>query len=186
MPPVTRTIPVVWAGDCNGLGKVYSQWGGLIPRVGEQIIRSADDWEMNVRSPWRAVLPGMIFMGFAGPISSKLYITSERIVLIRKIDTWRELKGELTPLGLPKAAEKEAVLKKLQAMGARQFCEIWPRRLRITKVKRHGRPAHAIDFFLIGSDELQYAVSFWKPKGSEPDLVPVIESRFPVALPNSE
>lgn len=179
MTPEKRLSRIVRAGDYEGVGKVYSQWGGLITRPDEQILRSADDWEMDVRSPWRSVLPGMIFMGFTGPISSKLFVTTDRIVLIRKIDPFRELKGELTPLGLPKAAEKEVALRKLQAAGARQFCEIWPKHLRIAKLKKHGRPAHAMDMFLIGTDGVQYALSFWKPQGSEPDVVALIESRFP-------
>jgi hypothetical protein len=169
---------IVRAGDLEGLGKVYSQWGGLIPRLDEQIVASAEGWDMDVRSPWRSVLPGMIFMGFTGPISSKLFVTSDRVVLIRTIDPFRELKGELTPLGLPKAAEREASLRRLQTAGARQFCEIWPKYLRIAKMKEHGRPAHAVDLFLLGSNGLQYAVSFWKPQGSEPAVVSLIESRF--------
>lgn len=173
-----QNLRIVRAGDLDGLGRVYSEWGGLLITTDEQLIRTADDWEMDVRSPWRSVLPGMIFMGFTSPTSSKLFVTNKRIVLVRKIDTWRELKGELTPLGLPKAAEREIVLRKLQARGARQFCEIWPSQLRIAKVKRHGRPAHSVDLFLVGNDGKQYAVSFFRPKGSEPELVPLIESRF--------
>lgn len=133
---------------------------------------------MDVRSPWRTVLPGMIFLGFMSPTSSQLYVTTQRIVLIRKIDTWRELKGELTPLGLPKAAEREALLKKLQATGARQYCELWPGSLKVIREKRHGRPANAVQLFLMGTDGLQYAVAFWKPEGLEPELIPLIESRF--------
>lgn len=173
-----RKMQVVRAGDYEGLGEIYSQWGGLLTHADEQLIRAADDWEMDVRSPWRSVLPRMIFMGFTAPTSSKLFLTNHRIVLVRKIDTWRELKGELTPLGLPKAAEKEIMLRKLQAKGARQFCELWPGELRIAKMKRHGRPAHSLDLFLLGSDGKQYAVSFFRPKGSEPELIPLIESRF--------
>lgn len=167
------------AGDYDGLGKVYSQWGGLILRADEQTIRVGENWEMNVRSPWRTVFPGMVFMGFVGATSSKLFVTTERIVLIRKIDTWRELKGELTPLGLPKAAEKEAMLRKLQAAGARQFCAVWPRYLKIAKVRKRGKPAQALELFLLGPHERQYAVAFWKPEGSEPEVVSLIESRFP-------
>ncbi len=178
MTPDKRKMQVVRAGDYEGLGKVYSQWGGLLTRVDEQVLRTAEDWEMDVRSPWRSVLPGMIFMGFTGPTSSSLFVTTQRIVLVRKIDTWRELKGELTPLGLPKAAEKEVVLRKLQAKGARQFCELWTNELRIVKMKKHGKPVHSLDLFLLGSDGRQYAVSFFRPKGTEPALIPLIESRF--------
>lgn len=175
----TASVAFVRAGDYGGLGKIYSDFGGLIPRAGEEVIRSADGWEMDVRSPWRSVLPGLIFMGFTSPISSKLFITTQRIVLVRKIDPSRQLKNELTPLGIPTAVGKGIELRKLQAAGARQFCEIWPEHLRIVKLRRHGKPPHAVDLFLVGDDGVQYAVSFWKPKGSEPEVVSLIESRFP-------
>ncbi len=169
---------LVRAGDRTGLGTVYSQWGGLIPRAGESILKTSDDWEMDVKSPWRSVLPGVIFMGFSGEVSSKLYITSQRIVLVRKIDVFREVKGELTPLGLPKAAEKEQRLKSLQAAGVRQFCEIWPRELRVVRLRRFGTPNRAMDIFLVGSDGRKYLVSIWKPKGADPETLTLVESRF--------
>ncbi len=178
MTPKERASRIVRAGDREGLGRIYSQWGGLLPRTTEETLHVADNWEMDVRSPWRTVLPGMIFVGFMAPTSSRLYVTTERIVLIRKIDIWRELKGELTPLGLPMAAEKEVLLRKLQAMGARQYCEVWPKFLKVVRVKHRGKPANAVQLFLKGTDGRQYAVAFWKPIGSEPELIPLIESRF--------
>ncbi len=179
MTPKRVSTAFVHAGDYAGLGKVYSDSGGLITRAGEEIVRCADGWEIDVRSPWRSVLPGLIFMGFTGPISSKLYITNQRIVLIRKIDPARQLKNELTPLGIPKALDKGVALRKLQSAGARQFCELWPQHLRIVKLKKHGKPPHAIDLFLVSDDGTQYAVGFWKPRGSEPEIISLIESRFP-------
>ncbi len=158
---------------------VYSQWGGLICRQGEQIVKTVSDWEMDVRSPWRSVLPGMIFLGFAGPTASSLYITTARIVLIREIDILRELKDELSPLGVPKAADKGVILQKKKAAGGREYCEIQPAGLRISRVKRHGRPLRAIDLFLTGSDGRQYAVSVWKAVGSDPETIALLESRFP-------
>src|SRR5688572_5466185 len=122
-----NTHPVVRAGDLDGLGSVYSESGQLIAGSDEQILGTAEDWEVNVRSPWRTVLPRFVFMGFGGKVSSRLYVTTERIVLVRDIDVWREVKGELTPLGLPAAAAKEIHLKNLKSAGARQSCEIWPR-----------------------------------------------------------
>lgn len=168
----------VRAGDLDGLGRIYSQWGGLLPLAGERILKSEENWEMNVKSPWRSVLPGMIFVGFTGPVSSRLYITSERIVLIREIDVFRELRDELTPLGVPKAAEKEVVLRRKKTAGAREYCELHPGSLRVSRLKRHGRPARALDLYLIDSDSRRYAVSLWKSVGSDPDTISLIESRF--------
>ncbi len=166
------------AGDLDGLGKVYSQWGGLLPIPGERIIKSVEGWEMDVKSPWRSVLPGMVFVGFTGPISSRLHVTSERIVLIREIDIFRELRDQMTPLGLPEAVASEALLRRKKAEGAREFCEIRPALLRISRVKRHGRPSRALDLYLTSTDSRQYAVSVWKVSGSDPDTISLIESRF--------
>ncbi len=166
------------SGDIDGLSRVYSEWGGLICEVNERILREASGWEMEVRSPWRRVMPGLLFTGFGGPTSSSLYITNERIVLIRKIDSWRELKGELSPLGIPKALEKEAKLRKLVASGARQFCELWPARLHLSRMKRFSRPRSVIDLFLAGDDGKQYAVTFWRPQGTDEDTLTLIQSCF--------
>src|SRR5205823_9234266 len=118
---------VIRVGDLDGLGSLYSEDGNLIAPPSEEILRVAKDWDMNVRSPWRKVLPKLIFAGFEGKASSNLFITTERIVLVREIEVWRELKEELSPLGLPAAAAKEVHLKQLKSRGARQFCEIWPK-----------------------------------------------------------
>ncbi len=173
-----QTHSGIRAGDLDGLGKVYSQWGGLLPATGEQVIKSVEGWEMNVKSPWRSVLPGMIFVGFTGPVSSRLYITSERIVLIREIDILRELRDQMTPLGLPEAVASEAMLRKKKAEGAREFCEIRPALLRVSRVKRHGKPSRAVDLYLNGTDSRQYAVAVWKVSGSDPETISLIESRF--------
>src|SRR5713226_5132772 len=128
--------PVVWVGDLDGLGMVYSGGGGLIAKPGEEVLKTVEGWDIDVSSPWRKVLSTTIFAGFEGKASSKLYVTTERIVLVRDIEILREIKEELSPLGLPAAAAKEIHLRQLRSSGARQFCEIWPRSLRVVKVKR--------------------------------------------------
>jgi hypothetical protein len=162
----------------EGLGTVYSEWGGLITGSNEQILRIADGWEVNVRSPWRTVFPRSVFSGFGGKASSKLHITTERIVLVREIDSWRELKGDLSPLGLPAAAAKEVHLKKLKAAGARQYCEIWPRELRVVKDKRIGKSSLVLDLRLLGTDGKQYAITLWKTDGPDPETLTLLRSRF--------
>src|SRR5438309_11685604 len=136
--------PVVRAGDLDGLRRIYSDAGGLVTESDEEIVRVAAGWDVNVRSPWRRVLPKSIFEGFSGKASSKLFITNRRIVLVRDIDPWRELKGELTPLGIPTAAAKEARLKKVKSLGARQYCEIRPRNLRVVKRRCTDRPRSSV------------------------------------------
>lgn len=171
--------PVVRVGDLDGLGRVYSESGGLIAKDGEDVLGMADNWEANVRSPWRTVLPRIVFAGFGGRVSSKLYVTTERIVLVREIDVWRELKGELSPLGLPAAAAKEFHLKKLKAAGARQYCEIWPQNFRVAKVKRTDRRSSSLDLRLVGTDGQQYAITLWKIGGLDLEILDLIQSRFP-------
>jgi hypothetical protein len=170
--------PVVTAGDLDGLGRVYSEWGSLITNSGEDVLKTAEGWDVNVSSPWRRVLPKIMFEGFGGKASSKLYITTERIVVVREIDVWRQVKGELTPLGVPAAAAKEMHLNQLKSAGVRQFCEIWPRDLRVVKAKRTDRGSSWLEFRLIGTDGRQYAISFWKTNGLDPETLALIQSRF--------
>lgn len=169
---------VVRAGDLDGLRRVYSSEGNLITRSGEEIFKVVEGWDLDVISPWRRILPRTVFSGFGGKTSSKLYITTQRIVLVRDIDAWRQLKGELTPLGLPTAAAKESRLKELKASGARQFCEIWPQELRVAKKKRIERRWSWLNLRLLGSDGDQYAITVWKTDGLDPDTLTLIESQF--------
>lgn len=174
----SRSSSIVRAGDRNGFGVVYSADGELLCQSGESILRISNGWDMNVRSPWRRVLPRMIFSGYSGDASSKLYLTTSRIVLIREIDVWRELRGELTPLGLPTAAAKEVELGKLKAAGLRQYCEIWPQRLRVIKAKSYNKGSSWLGLRLLGIDGHQYAITLWKTKGMDEETLSMIESRF--------
>lgn len=171
-------LSIVRVGDLDGLGTVYTERGGLITRPGEEILKSAEGWDLNVSSPWRRVLPRILFEGFGGKALSRLYVTTERIVLVREIDIWRQVKGELTPLGVPAAAAKEAHLKKLRSAGARQFCEIRTGRLRVAKAKRVEKRSSWLDLRLIGNDGQQYALTIWKTEGLDPDTLSLIRSRF--------
>src|SRR5437879_7308269 len=136
MGPAVSNDEVVRVGDLGGLGSVYSEGGVLITNSGERILKVGDGWDMDISSPWRKILPEIIFAGFEGRASSKLYVTTERVVLIREINTWREIKEEMSPLGIPAAAAKGVDLKELKSVGGRQFCESYPRKLRVASVKR--------------------------------------------------
>jgi hypothetical protein len=178
MESASQARPIIRAGDLDGLGTTYSPSGDLILSSGERIVKVAEGWDMDVVSPWRRILPKTVFSGFSGKTSSKLFVTTNRIVLIRSIDAWRELKGELTPLGLPAAAAKEVYLKRLKAAGAWQFCEIWPQALKVVKHKKLERRWSWLDLRLIGSDGKQYGVTLWKAGGLDPDTLTVLQSRF--------
>ena len=73
---------IVRAGDIEGRLTVYDALGGLILEPGESLIRMAQGWDMNARSPWRRVLSRVIFAGFSKKVSSRLYVTTLRIVPI--------------------------------------------------------------------------------------------------------
>lgn len=178
MEPANHSQPVVRAGDLDGLGRVYSEEGHLITHSGENILKAVKGWDLDVISPWRRILPKTIFSGFGGKTSSTLYVTTERIVLVRDIDVWREVKGELTPLGLPTAAAKEILLKRLKSAGARQFCEIWPGKLRVVKKKRRERRWSWLELHLLGTDGNQYAITLWKTDGLDRETLALIQSQF--------
>src|SRR5712692_1871905 len=173
-----RPHSVVHSGDFDGLGTVYSEWGGLIQRSGEELLKTAEGWDVDVSSPWRKVLPKVVFAGFEGKSSSKLYVTSDRIVLVRDIDVWREIKEELSPLGVPAAAAKEVHLKRLKSGGARQFCEIWPRNLRVVRMKRLDRRWSWLGIRAVGTDARRYAITIFKTDGLDPETLTLIQSRF--------
>src|SRR2546426_12662880 len=155
MESAGQVLPAVRAGDLDGRGRIYSDTGGLITESDEEILRAATGWDVTVLSPWRRFLPKYIFMGFGGKASSKLFVTSKRILLVRDIDPWRELKGELTPLGIPTAAAKEAKLRKLKSLGVHQYCEIRPQNLRVVKKRSFDRRQSWIDRHLIRTDGKQ-------------------------------
>lgn len=168
----------VRAGDVEGRGSIYDLTGNLIPRVGEFILRRALGWEADVRSPWRRFLPKMVFAGYRGKSRSTLYVTSHRIVLVRDVDTWREVSGEMNLLGLPNAVAKEARLGEIRAAGVRQFCEILPQQLTIISSKKYVKRGSMIDMRLLDSAGRQYAISIWKSDGRDDETLALIESRF--------
>ena len=92
MSQTSHTDPVIRVGDLDGLGSVYSDSGSLIARTGERVLKTTQGWDIDISTPWRKVLPKILFAGFSGKASSKLYVTTDRIVLVRAIDVWREVK----------------------------------------------------------------------------------------------
>ncbi len=170
---------LVRAGDEDGLGRVYSADGSLLTAPGETVIRSSDGWDLKASSPWRRVLPGIIFEGFNGEVSSRLYVTTERIVLVREFDIFRELGGDFTPVGAPTAAAEAVRRRRLKALGVRAYCEIQPRTLRIVKEKSFTNPRSWLDLKLTGTDDLQYAITVWRWR-KEPDdaMLNLLRSQF--------
>ena len=73
MGPTVSNDEVVRVGDLGGLGSVYSEGGVLITNSGERILKVGDGWDIDITSPWRKIFPKIIFAGFEGRASSKLY-----------------------------------------------------------------------------------------------------------------
>lgn len=166
------------AGDDSGLLVVYSASGGLVYQSGESLLKMVTDWDMDVVSPWRRILPNTIFPGFNGRVASRLYITTKRIVLIREIDPWRTTKGEMTPLGMPNATAKFVRLKELKAAGVREFCEVHPDALKVVWSRKSTKHGSWLGMRLISTDGRQYAMTFWVTHGSDDETLGLLQSRF--------
>lgn len=92
--------------------------------------------DLSAYGSWRIFFPKRIFHPLPGKPSGTIHVTSERLIFLRNIDVWKEVKPLLTPLGLPTAAEKESKLKGLKAKGARQYCEVRLSQLRLVRATR--------------------------------------------------
>lgn len=178
MVPSRDSQPTVSAGDLDGLGRIYTREALLIPIHGETVLREASGWDVNIISPWRRVLPGIIFEGYNGKAQSRLYITDQRIVLIREIDVWREVKGEYTLLGTPNAAAKQLELNEKKRLGARQFCVIRPRDLRAAKSKSYDRPRSLLYMRAVNRTGKQYAITIWKTDGMDPEILGALSAEL--------
>ncbi len=136
---MTETISTdspIRAGDIDGLGRIYSEFGGPFLRPKETVIAHREGCDLSAYRSWRTLFPKRIFHPLPGKPSGTIHVTSERLIFLRNIDIWREVKPLLTPLGLPTAAEKESKLKGLKAKGARQYCEVRLSQLRLVHATR--------------------------------------------------
>lgn len=166
-------------GDISGRGRVYDSSGQLILGPGERLLGTSRGLDLTAYTPWRRLAPKVIFLGFNKPTESQFYVTSSREVLIRVIDSWRQLSGEMTPLGIPNAVASKSELDRLKAQGVRQFCEIRPQSLKLIHVRRSSKPGAWIRMRLLGSDGNRYALSIWKTDGEDQEVFSLIESQFP-------
>lgn len=179
MAPGGGSSQIVISGDIAGRGTVYAAHGEPILAHGESVIKVAENWDMDVISPWRRVLPGVIFAGFNGKATSKLLITSRRILLVRLIDPWRETKGDMTPLGIPDAVARKVDLDRRRAADVWEFCEIHPSALRVVTEKKRSKPNSWLSMKLIGTDGRQYAVMVWKTDGADEQTLAQVRAQFP-------
>jgi len=162
------------AGDLDGLGRVYSIAGELMMSPGEQTVAVQDGCDTHITGSWRSLFAKKIFSGTSGPPNGRLYTTSQRLVLIRDVDVWQEVKPLLTPLGLPAAAETEARLKQVKARGGRQYCEISTTELTLDRTRvKHSM----LILYLTGPGGQRFRVIVHTAE-HRPDFYTQIESRF--------
>ena len=160
------------AGDVDGLGHVYSEFGGPILGAAETILAERRGWDVAAYSSWRIFFPKPIFHPLPGSPSGTLHLTSERLIFLRRIDVWKEVKPLLTPLGIPAAAEKESRLKRLKAQGARQYCEVFLSQFRLVGIKRR---SWFIRFRLLTADGGKYEL-FLRTGKEDSDFFDLLES----------
>lgn len=161
--PDFSTAPVR-AGDIDGLGRLYSESGNPIFRVGETVLAQRNACEFAAYGSWRVFFPRRIFHSLPGRASGTIHVTSDRLLFLRDIDVWKEVKPLLTPLGLATAAEKESRLKRLKGGGARQYCEVVLSDLHLAHVKRRPR---FLRMRLVAKDGVRYEV-FVHTDGEDP------------------
>jgi hypothetical protein len=136
MAKMQQTNSPIRGGDIDGRGRVYSEFGSPILNLQETILAQRENCEVSAYRSWRTLFPGRIFHPLPGKPAGTIYLTSERLIFLRPIDVWKEVKPLLTPLGLPTAVEKESTLRGLQARGARQYCEVVLPQLHLADAKR--------------------------------------------------
>ncbi|HII41390.1 MAG TPA: hypothetical protein HA326_09275 [Thermoplasmata archaeon] len=178
MPSSVEAQVAVTAGDVGGRFSVYDKAGALVEEAGERIVRVATGFDMTATTPWRRLLPTVIFLGFNKPVTSRLYVTSNRIVLLREIDSWRQVIGDMTPLGIPNAIATKVELDALRAKGVRQYCQLRPDALRLVRTRKSAKPGAWLGLRLVDHGDVRYAVSLWKTDGEDPETLSLIESRF--------
>lgn len=169
---------IVIAGDVEGRSRVYDAQGNLLLRPGESLLKVSQGWDMTAQTPWRRWLPQIIFLGLNKPASSRLYVTTTRVVLIRDIDPLRETLGDMTPLGMPDAVARGVELKRLNSAGIRQFCEVRTADLKVSRIRRPRKSVTWLGLDLLGKDGFRYRISYWKTDGEDPEMLALIESRF--------
>ena len=160
------------AGDADGLGQVYSEFGGLILGPTETVLAERKGWDLAAYRSWRIFFPKPIFHPLAGSPSGTLHLTSERLIYLRNIDVWKEVKPLLTPLGIPAAAEKESRLERLKAQGARQYCEVNFPQFHLAGIKRR---SWFMRFRLLASDGRRYEL-FLRTDQEDADFFDLLES----------
>ena len=168
------STPPICSGDLDGLGRVYSATGALVLFSGEELLATQDGCDLHASESWRSFFAKTLFSAIPGKVTGKLYLTDRRLVLIRDVDVWKEVKPLLTPLGLPTAAQKEARLKDLKSRGARQYCEI---QQQLVTLSRSRENRSMLFLYLTTTSQRRYRVVIYV-EAADTSLFPAIKARF--------
>jgi len=168
------TEPAVRAGILEGLGSVYSLYGGLLPRSDERLLLMRQGCELAVSGTWRVFFAKAIFHSLPRKSTGKLYITDCRIVFIREIDPWKEARPLMTPLGIPTGIAKNFELKAIKERGGRHYCVLDTNKLRVRRSRRWKR---GLQLFLEGSDGERYVATFYTDV-ADPAFLSLLEGQF--------
>ncbi len=164
----------VYAGDLDGLNRVYTETSRLIPESGETTIQVFLGFDVGAFATWRPVFSKHIFSAYTKPRKTRLNVTTHRIVLVREIDGPRR--------SIPSCSLKDSwprtVWKsgwgKSKAQHGHYYCVIRPPELTLA----HSSARRGTLFAkLLGEDGSKYAV-FFHTDPADPQAIPLIKRQF--------
>jgi len=162
------------AGDLDGLRSVYSESGAPILAPGEGLLRSRGACELAVMNSWRILGSKEIFSEMSPPNQGNVFVTDLRLVFVREINIWKEVKPLMTPLGIPAGLARDSKLGAIKARGGRQYCEMLTSDLRLHRARHRKK---STDMYLEGSDGRRYEVYLYTDV-KDPEFYAFVEGRF--------
>ncbi len=121
-------------GELSGKDVVYDRDGRLILTSAETILLVSPEQNVYVECLEPKTKDSTIFQPTKE--EGSLYITSRRLVFIRRPDPWRAAWRDLTPFGVGDAAAKALRAKDLRALGAFEYFEVSLTEITSFNVKR--------------------------------------------------
>ncbi len=168
-------------GDLDGLNRIYGPDGGVLTKSGETVLGVRDRCELGAFESWRKLFAPLVFESLRGASAGRVFVTTERLVFLREIDTWKQVKASMSPLGLPGAVVKEAELNRIKGAGGRQYFQLWTSGFSLAWAKRVDG---LIGLRLVGRDGRKWRVVVHADI-DDPPFFALIEGRFPRAGHNA-
>jgi len=171
-------LAAIRAGDLDGLWSVYTSSGDVVLEPGEHVVRRRVACELAAFDVSKRFRSRSIFASLRGPPTGTLFVTDRRMIFVRDIDVWREVKPLMTPLGMPTGIAESYKLKAVKAQGGRRYCIIPRAGLRLKLARRWargrgGRTRLRVD----GEDGSRYEIYIYT-EPNDPEFLSVVEGRF--------